>query len=201
MACSNYVRVVSYNVNVLSSSLSSETHFIKCQADAVEPKLRLIRLKDKLEEEIAKHSIICLQEVSREWSSVLHSYSSQQNYYYISSQYCHEFTGYMGVGIAYPTQNYELQDCLIKRVSEGKIWPSLGQLTQLDFLFIQKNVNCAKTFHKIRQLNLSVADEAFELLISLLKLFLSFFYQSSWNKLLIQQSKINKRFLTFPITS
>ena len=47
---------------------------------------------------------------------------------------------------------------------------AIGKLTQLTYLnltwlFLNESVNCAKTLHKIRQLNLSVADEAFELFI------------------------------------
>ena len=49
--------------NVLSSSLSSPDYFNRCDPEACDPKNRLVVVKKKLEQEIAKKSIICLQEV------------------------------------------------------------------------------------------------------------------------------------------
>ena len=53
--------------NVLSSSLGSADYFIKCDPDACDPSKRLPLVKLKLEKEIEKKSIICLQELSIDW--------------------------------------------------------------------------------------------------------------------------------------
>ena len=58
--------VVTYNV--LSSALASPDWFRFCDPANLEPDTRLTRVVSKLKSEIDKRAIICLQEVSRDWS-------------------------------------------------------------------------------------------------------------------------------------
>ena len=52
------IRISTYNV--LSSSLGGQDYYVACNPDWLSPKHRLKKLKEKLEPEIEKNSIICL---------------------------------------------------------------------------------------------------------------------------------------------
>ena len=60
------VRVVTYNV--LCSHLGGPDWFTACKPEDLKPAMRLERVLAKLEVEIAKDSVICLQEVSMTWA-------------------------------------------------------------------------------------------------------------------------------------
>jgi mRNA deadenylase 3'-5' endonuclease subunit Ccr4 len=60
------VRVVTYNV--LSSHLGGPDWFTSCAREDLVPSTRLARVLDKLEVEMAKDAVICLQEVSMSWT-------------------------------------------------------------------------------------------------------------------------------------
>ena len=55
------VRIVSYNV--LSDSLCSPSYYHKCPPVCCDPEFRLELVRRKLETEMKKGSVICLQEV------------------------------------------------------------------------------------------------------------------------------------------
>lgn len=112
-------RVATYNV--LSPSLCSPAYFNKCKPSDLEPVTRLRSLlDDKLEAEVARRSIICLQEVSHAWEGELHVYFAQRQYTYVHDSYGHSFNGYMGVGIAYPHDQYNLLESKIQRIADTK---------------------------------------------------------------------------------
>ena len=145
------VRVVSYNV--LSSSLCEPSYFSACKPENLKPATRLKRVMDKLSLEVAqgrygycrasschggcacrggvlphlnppaRPSVICLQEVSMLWAGDLHSYFAQRGYHFVFTGYGGRKNGYMGVGIAYPTDAFATQRVVIKRISETKKWP------------------------------------------------------------------------------
>ena len=94
------VRIVSYNV--LSSKLCSSKYHVECTPENLDPTNRLKRLQEKLILHIEQKAIICLQEVSDEWSPHLENFFKTKNYVVYSSQYSPE----LGILIAYPQDKY-----------------------------------------------------------------------------------------------
>jgi hypothetical protein len=122
------MRVVSYNV--LSSHLSSPSHFISCDPKHLAAENRLPKVKAKLNSEIASEAgssrpIICLQEISQSWEGPLHVFFASHNYHFITGLYGRKFNNYMGIGIAYPCDKYDLLDADIARLSDYREggWP------------------------------------------------------------------------------
>eukprot|EP01088_Endostelium_zonatum_P010234 TRINITY_DN23606_c0_g1_i1.p1 TRINITY_DN23606_c0_g1~~TRINITY_DN23606_c0_g1_i1.p1 ORF type:complete len:396 (-),score=63.85 TRINITY_DN23606_c0_g1_i1:27-1214(-) len=124
------VRVVSYNV--LSSELSSTHHFTHNDPEHLFHRNRYKILQAKLTEETTLGSVICLQEVSRNWSAKLHVFFTQKNYNYIPSLYGDPKSGYMGVAVAFPNDKYFLQNCSITRVAETIEFPKTPRPTFFD---------------------------------------------------------------------
>ena len=115
------IRVASYNV--LSSCLSSPSHFVGVEnPEWCDPKYRLELIKEKLESEFTKNSVICLQEVSLEWAGKLQVFFEANNYAFVVSNYGNVWNGYMGVGIAYPRECYVLQEVDVTCISDTKTW-------------------------------------------------------------------------------
>lgn len=113
------IRVVTYNV--LSSALCSPGYFTNVlDPKFCDPTYRLNGLYGKLLGETQQHAIICLQEVSLAWTGKLHAFFEDRGYSFIVSNYGTKFTGYMGVGIAYPRAHYELQAADIVCVADSK---------------------------------------------------------------------------------
>ena len=71
-------RVVQYNV--LCSSLAGPSHFPKCDPEYLDAEYRWAKLVAVLEEEIARGSIIALQEVGQVWNGRLHTFFTERNY-------------------------------------------------------------------------------------------------------------------------
>jgi 2',5'-phosphodiesterase len=113
-------RVVTYNL--LSSSLCNSKDHHMCTKAALEPNARLERIKAKLQPEIQKHSVLCLQEVSILWVGLLHVWLQTRGYVFIATTYGNRFNGYMGVGIAYPLAQYEPLAVSIQGIAETKKW-------------------------------------------------------------------------------
>jgi 2',5'-phosphodiesterase len=120
------VNRVSVNVttyNVLGIHLGGADYYTHCNPLDLDPNTRLERVKTKLEESIKSESIICLQEVSMPWAGSLHSYFSQRGYYFVTGLYGSKFNGYMGVGLAVPTNRYTIEETDITRVADTKRYP------------------------------------------------------------------------------
>lgn len=115
------VRVVSYNV--LSPPLARTTHFKYCDAADLIPDVRLARVLYKLEEAILSNSIICLQEVSLSWCGPLHTFFARRRFHLIMGTYGNYFNGYMGVGIAFPTDKFDAEDINVQCLSDATRWP------------------------------------------------------------------------------
>ena len=118
----NEVNVISYNV--LSSSLSSPSHFQKCSPKNLKAENRYGKLTLKLEEQVKRRAVICLQEVSTSWAGRLHSYFQKEGYHFISSHYTKGWQGYLGSAIAFPNKSYTAEDVEIVRVADTKPWPA-----------------------------------------------------------------------------
>ena len=110
--------VVTYNI--LSSALASPDWFRHCDPRDLEADTRLQRVLHKLGAQVEKRAIICLQEVSREWSGKLHAFFQQRNYTFIDSLYGPQVSGYMGVGIAFPNERWRAVDVDIQRIADTK---------------------------------------------------------------------------------
>ncbi|KAH8046437.1 hypothetical protein JL720_16386 [Aureococcus anophagefferens] len=78
------VRVVTYNV--LSSSLCEPGYFVK-RGEDLSPPNRLKRVAALLDAEVAKGAVVCLQEVSRDWSGELHAYFADKGYQFSTGLY------------------------------------------------------------------------------------------------------------------
>jgi mRNA deadenylase 3'-5' endonuclease subunit Ccr4 len=77
-------------------------------------------LKQKLDGEVAKDAIICLQEVSVTCAGSLHSYFASKDYHFVTGLYGNKFNGYMGVGVAVPLTKYVIEGVDITRVADTK---------------------------------------------------------------------------------
>ena len=117
----NEVHVVSYNV--LSSSLASPGYFQHCRAENLHAEKRYKKLTLKLEEQVKRSAVICLQEVSTAWAGQLHSFFQKEDYYLISSHYTKQWQGYMGSAIAFPTTRFTAEEVEVVRVADTKSWP------------------------------------------------------------------------------
>jgi len=100
------VRVVSYNV--LSSHLCEPGYFVKCSPENLDPDTRLERVCAALAAETDAGAVICLQEVSRDWSGKLHAFFAARGYQFSTGLYGNHFNGYMGVAVAWPAAAYDV---------------------------------------------------------------------------------------------
>jgi mRNA deadenylase 3'-5' endonuclease subunit Ccr4 len=107
------VRVASYNV--LSSHLAQPDHFSTLNPDHLKASHRLPVVLRKLDDEIQRQSIICLQEISYDWAGSLHTHFANQGYHLVTGLYGNKPNGYMGVGIAFPTSGWNVLDVDISR--------------------------------------------------------------------------------------
>jgi hypothetical protein len=120
------VRVVSYNI--LCSTLAPADRFCHCNPENLAAPVRLERILRLLDAEVEQGSVVCLQEVGRQWCGELHRYFADRGFYFVHSGYGEPFNDYMGVGIAFPHSRFKLVDTAIKRVSESKPWPKEQQV-------------------------------------------------------------------------
>eukprot|EP00928_Gymnodinium_smaydae_P041140 TRINITY_DN27852_c0_g1_i1.p1 TRINITY_DN27852_c0_g1~~TRINITY_DN27852_c0_g1_i1.p1 ORF type:complete len:481 (-),score=71.11 TRINITY_DN27852_c0_g1_i1:50-1447(-) len=109
--------------NVLSSHLAEPDYFTHCEPADLDASARLRRVLSKFDVHTEHRAVICVQEVSRDWSGKLHAYFQQRGYTFVTSLYAGACTGYMGVGVAFPNATWRLLDADIRRVSETKSWP------------------------------------------------------------------------------
>lgn len=116
------INVVSYNI--LSSSLSKPEYHSNSPPEAIENETRFKKLVEKLEEHIKDNSILLLQEVSERWSNRLSVIFSKINYFSVCRNYGGEFSGYMGVMIAFPLTLYQVNDIVSRKISDTVYWPN-----------------------------------------------------------------------------
>lgn len=120
------IPIVQYNL--LSSELSPPDHFRHCDPKDLDSSTRLERICTKLQNQMLLGAIICLQEISRSWVGRLHILCQQNDYYLITSLYGAQFSGYMGVGIAFPIDEYDALEIDISRLSDTVDWPFETQI-------------------------------------------------------------------------
>ncbi len=117
MAARKPFRVVSYNV--LSSSLCSSEDFVHCGPADCDSNRRYERVFAKVDREMGRRAVICLQEVSHEWYGRLCAHFARRDYFVVSSNYSSKFTGFMGVLVAAPRECY-LVDTFVQCVATTK---------------------------------------------------------------------------------
>jgi exonuclease III len=117
------VRVATYNV--LSSHLSGKDHYSTLNPEHLNPKNRLPVVLQKIDEEIEKSSIICLQEVSHDWAGTFHSHFANKGYHLVTGLYGKKFNGYMGVAIAFKTETFDVLGVDVSRLADKREggWP------------------------------------------------------------------------------
>jgi len=115
------VRVATYNV--LSPNLGAPGYFIHCDPEALVPETRLQGVLAQLQPEVDAGAVIGLQEVALKWVGPLQVWLAERNYRFVQTNYGSDFSGYMGVGIAYPMGKYKLLDLDICRMRDTKRWP------------------------------------------------------------------------------
>lgn len=112
------VHVATYNV--LCSHLSQPDYYVNCDPNFLCAEYRFSLLLSKLESEIAKSSIICLQEVSVLWAQRLKSHIEKFNYSLISCHYGNYYNGNMGCAVLVPLNSYSVLNVDVSRVSNTK---------------------------------------------------------------------------------
>ncbi|CAN0502854.1 unnamed protein product, partial [Ectocarpus sp. 8 AP-2014] len=113
-------RVATYNI--LCSHLAEPTRFPQCSPRNLDAPTRLKRVKHKLDAEISKGSVICLQEVGIQWAGDLHVYFMARGYAFVTAHYGKHFNNYMGVALAWPLDKYECLTVDTTRLSETRRW-------------------------------------------------------------------------------
>eukprot|EP00933_Yihiella_yeosuensis_P049399 TRINITY_DN4626_c0_g1_i2.p1 TRINITY_DN4626_c0_g1~~TRINITY_DN4626_c0_g1_i2.p1 ORF type:complete len:582 (-),score=80.72 TRINITY_DN4626_c0_g1_i2:69-1814(-) len=114
------VEVVTWNI--LSSSLCTHDYYRHNDPEDLDSPKRLRRVFKKLQGPVERGAVLCLQECSERWTGHLHAWFQQRNYHFVTSLYGYQITGWMGVGIAFPSRKFELQSASIQRISEAKNW-------------------------------------------------------------------------------
>jgi 2',5'-phosphodiesterase len=82
-------------------------------------------MADALSKEDPPPTIFALQEICYSFTSELHAFFASRGYQFVTGLYGKKFNGYMGVGIAYPTEHFETVKVDICRLSDERIdgWP------------------------------------------------------------------------------
>lgn len=110
------IHVAQYNL--LSDKLCSPEFFCYSPADACDNTKRLCKVKEKLEEQMAKKAILCLEEVSRDWGAELVTFFEKHDYAYAAALTGDSYTGYMGQCLAWPRSEYATEAVGTTRVAD-----------------------------------------------------------------------------------
>ncbi len=91
-----------YNFNLLSTNLASASWHKNCDAKHLDTNYRWNIIKERLQSQMNKTSIICLQELSTEWISLILLLAIENDYIFVYD------SQFLGVGIAFPNDKYTL---------------------------------------------------------------------------------------------
>jgi len=94
---------------VLSERLCDSRTFCACEVRQLIPQRRHKRIEAKLLVEMRAHAIVCLQEVSIRFADQLAAFFEKHNYHFIHDHYANRASGWMGVAIAFPRDQYALE--------------------------------------------------------------------------------------------
>lgn len=113
-------RVATYNI--LCSHLAEPARFPMCDPKNLDAPTRLTKIKQKLDTEISRGAVICMQEVGIQWAGDLHVYFMARGYAFVTAHYGKHFNNYMGVALAWPLDKYEALTVDTSRVAETRKW-------------------------------------------------------------------------------
>jgi mRNA deadenylase 3'-5' endonuclease subunit Ccr4 len=147
------VRVVSYNV--LCSHLAPADRFCHCKPNDLAAPVRLKRILKALDVEVAAGSVLCLQEVGREWSGELHKYFSDKGFHFIHSGYGEPYNDYMGsfCDSNNSTSNYDLNlfSKLFRCAFSGNVKRIADYMGLTFHILKERNIYCQTRAEKILQ--------------------------------------------------
>lgn len=109
------LHVVTYNL--LSPSLCNSAIFVRSSKRTTRESNRLQLLYQKLQAEICRGSIICLQELTPHWYALLAKFFYDQNYLFYATMYGQDHWR-MGVAIAFPSDRFRLMKVDVLRVGD-----------------------------------------------------------------------------------
>lgn len=115
--------LVSYNVLFPQPREKAAKEYPKCTAEAIDPIARQQRVWCRLEANVAKRRIVCLQELTRDWYAELLPTMLANGYMIVAANYGHASNGFMGVAVAYPVEKYVLVCADMPCVAERADWP------------------------------------------------------------------------------
>eukprot|EP00397_Hematodinium_sp_SG-2012_P056232 GEMP01069215.1.p1 GENE.GEMP01069215.1~~GEMP01069215.1.p1 ORF type:complete len:329 (-),score=41.54 GEMP01069215.1:183-1169(-) len=107
------IKVVTYNI--LAASLAPPARFPACRPEHLDPEARFKKILKKLELQVMARAIVCLQEISLQWTGPLTQFFHNNDYHFIYSNYGRRFSDYMGIGIAYP-QTFKTVDVKLETI-------------------------------------------------------------------------------------
>ena len=88
------------------------------------PVLHTCATVERLDAEVNKGAVVCLQEVSEDWGGRLLGFFARRGYMFVHGNYGNKFsTDAMGVGVAFPLRSFALVAAELPRVSNTKPWP------------------------------------------------------------------------------
>jgi 2',5'-phosphodiesterase len=122
----SFLQIISYNI--LSHHLTEAERYPKSSPEDLNPSIRLTRIKKKLNSEIQKNSILCLQEVPLDWAGDFHKFFISHNYYFVIGHYGKTKNGYMGIGIAVPLEIYNVDLVKIERLADSVGWKPISKI-------------------------------------------------------------------------
>lgn len=95
-------------------------------------------------------TIFALQEICYSFTSELHAFFANRGYQFVTGLYGRKFNGYMGVGIAYPTEHFETVKVDICRLSDERIdgWPR-EEIDEEDAVARKKGPGFIQQFSKV----------------------------------------------------
>lgn len=115
------VRVVSYNVLAPEVARRMFDHY---RRNLVQGRRRLPLLLKKLEPEVGRGAVICLQDVTIEWGGPLHQFFARHSYTVAAHFYGEPYFNHRGVMLAFPSETFSAEDIDISRLSDTIKWPA-----------------------------------------------------------------------------
>ena len=113
----NLNKIKLFNYNVLTPNYCYQKKFPLNNKEDLDNHIRLTNINNILLKQMKNESIICLQEVTRDWAGVFQLLCDNNDYNFVKSLYGYPKNGYMGIAIAYP-KKYKMIDMSIRRISE-----------------------------------------------------------------------------------
>ncbi|GAB5354239.1 hypothetical protein AAMO2058_000102500 [Amorphochlora amoebiformis] len=108
------IRVATYNI--LNPILATETSMPECSWESLDSDARLARVLAKIDGEVNRRAVICLQEVGLRWAGALHSFFQKRDYHFILSFDGSVIDDHMGCALAIPNDQFVLETLDITRV-------------------------------------------------------------------------------------